>query len=188
MEITNGLLVAMMFIVIITIGIGNLLMAIAGTVQRGWSRQDDGLHTSWVVLILLAHFNLFWHTLDLLDVEAWAFGGFLYVVAGPIALFLASSILISTGGDEEGVMNAHYFAVRRPFFLWLALLQAWMVGIDFMLRGQLIGSTVINLAAMAIALGLMASGRTSYHKRARWRCGRCSSVGSPSANWVSSRS
>ena len=34
MEITNGLLVAMMFIVIITIGIGDTLMAITGAATR----------------------------------------------------------------------------------------------------------------------------------------------------------
>lgn len=162
MEITNGLLVAMMFIVIITIGIGNILMAIAGTVGQGWSRKEDGMHTSWVVLILLAHFNLFWHTLDLLDVETWSFIGFLYVVMGPILLFLATSILIS-GGDEASRGNEHYYAVRRSFFTWLALLQLWFIGIDFVLRGELIGSTAINGAALVVVLGLRATAKESHH-------------------------
>lgn len=162
MEITNGLLVAMMFIVIITIGIGNVLMAIAGTVEKGWSRKEDGMHTSWVLLVLLAHFSLFWHTLDLLDVETWSFFGFLFVVTGPILLFLTTSILISPGGGESR-RNEHYYAVRRSFFTWLVLLQLWFIGIDFVLRGELIGSTVLNGFALFVALSLRATAKESHH-------------------------
>lgn len=68
MEITNALLVAMMFVVLLTIGIGNIIMALAALVDRRTPIKPDAIHTSWVVLLLLVHFNLFWHVLDILTV------------------------------------------------------------------------------------------------------------------------
>lgn len=60
-------------------------------------------------------------------------------------------------------MNSHYFAVHRSFFIWLALLQLWVLGIDLLIRGSLIGSTAINAVTFVIALVLASSARESRH-------------------------
>jgi len=55
MEITNSLLVAMMFIVLLTIGIGNIIMALAVTVDRRSALKFDAIHTSWMILLLVCY-------------------------------------------------------------------------------------------------------------------------------------
>ena len=53
MEISNALLVAMMFIVLLTIGIGNIIMALAALIDKRNPLKADAIHTSWVLLLLM---------------------------------------------------------------------------------------------------------------------------------------
>jgi hypothetical protein len=147
-EVTNALLVAIMFVTLLAMGIGNILVSVAATV--GSSRASrDRLHTSWRVLVLLIHFNLFWHTLDLLQVEDWAFGQFLFVIAGPILLFFATSVLIegATAVEDDGPTLA-----TARFFVLLALTQLWSFSTDFILRDGMSRAGMFNIAAMAILM------------------------------------
>ena len=69
MEITNALLVAVMFIILITTGIGNIIVGLAVLVDKRTPVKADTVHTSWVLLLLLIHFIMFWHVLDILSIE-----------------------------------------------------------------------------------------------------------------------
>ncbi len=88
MDVTSSLLVAMMFVMVLSIGIGNILMGLSALLNQRSPREIDWLPTSWVLLLLLQHLHMFWHTITILKAEEWGFGGFLYVVTGPILLFL----------------------------------------------------------------------------------------------------
>ena len=94
MDITQSLLVAMMFIILLSLGIGNILMGLAASLQHRVQLQTHWIPTSWHVLLLLEMFDLFWHTLDVLAVENWAFVAFVYITTGPILLFLATSLML----------------------------------------------------------------------------------------------
>ena len=130
MEISYGLLVAMMYVMILSMGIGSLLGGVAGVVNKRTEESTDNLLASWMVLLLLVYFNLFWHTLDLLAIADWGFRDFLYVIAGPILIFFATTVLLP---DGPSAARSHYFAVSRRFFALLALLQLWILGSDFVL-------------------------------------------------------
>ena len=54
MEISSSLLVAIMFVVLITMGIGNILMSLASMVDRRSPLTASRLHLSWILLLLLA--------------------------------------------------------------------------------------------------------------------------------------
>jgi len=95
MEVTSVLLVAMMFVVLLTIGIGNILMTLAAMVDRRSRLSASRLHISWIVLLLLVYFSLFWYTLDVLSVEDWTFSEFLYVMLGPVLILFPSQVLSS---------------------------------------------------------------------------------------------
>ena len=75
----------------------------------------DRFHTSWLLLLLLAHFNLFWHTIDLLTVEEWEFEEFLFTIAGPISMFFCTQVLLSEVGDGDGDVRERYFTGARRF-------------------------------------------------------------------------
>ena len=134
MDVSSSLLVAMMFVVVLSIGIGNILMGLSSLLSQRSPREIDWLPTSWVLLLLLQHLNMFWHTLTILEVEEWGFGGFLYVVTGPILLFLATSLLLADPAYEgSSDASAHYFRVARRFFSIMAVLMLWTIGGDFVL-------------------------------------------------------
>jgi hypothetical protein len=111
MEITNSLLVTLMFVGILTIGIGTILDALAGVVNRRAGLRANRYQTNWMLLLLLIHLNMFWHVLKILDQE-WMFLGFLFVISGPIILYFTTRVLLPDPGDEHfSNPTAHYFSV-----------------------------------------------------------------------------
>ena len=92
MEISNSLLVAMMFVMILSIGIVNILASLASTIDYRTNQGHKGICISWIILLLLAHFNLFWHTIEIMSIGTWGFVGFLYIVTGPILIFLQATL------------------------------------------------------------------------------------------------
>jgi hypothetical protein len=156
MEITNALLVAMMFIVLITMGVGNIIMGLAVLLDKRTPVKADIIHTSWVLLLLLIHFNLFWHVLDILSIDEWKFLEFIYIVAGAMLVFFATHVLLpDPSSADAGDLRAHYFNSSRQFFSFLALLQVWTLGVDFLFGDGFIFASVFNLAALVL-FGILA--------------------------------
>lgn len=163
MEVTNALLVAMMFIVLLTIGIGNIIMALAALIDKRNPVKADVIHTSWVLLLLLMHFNLFWHVLDILSIETWQFMAFLYIVAGAIVIFFATNVLLPDASSNTTDLRSHYFDVRRQFFGFLGLLMVWTVGVDILLGDGLTTASIFNLVGLVLFLALALFSQPKVH-------------------------
>lgn len=164
MDVTSSLLVAMMFVMVLSIGIGNLLMGLSPLVGRCSPREIDWLPASWLLLLFLQHLNMFWHTLTILEVENWGFGGFLYIVAGPSLLFLATSLLLSDpslAGPSEP--REHYFRVAARFFSIMAILMLWMIGVDFVLGEGFTAAGAANAVALVLFVVLARSRALRIH-------------------------
>jgi hypothetical protein len=131
-------------------------------VDRRSRPQLYAVHTGWVVLLLLVHFNLFWNMIDIFSLETWRFHDFLYVIAGPIVLFFATHVILAHGDDGE--MREHYYSVSRQFFLFLALLQLWSAGVGFVLLQGLTPAGVFNLVFLVFALILASTRRPEIHR------------------------
>ena len=149
------LLVAIMYTTILSISMGFLLSTVAMLVKRGVQFKQDGLYISWLSLFLLVHFSLFWQTAVLMEVEEWVFSSFLYLVIGPILLFIASNLLVTGVGEfDAGELNQHFRDISRQFFVFMALLAVWLVSIGAELGRE--NSTVwyadMGLAALALIL------------------------------------
>ena len=155
MEVSTSLLVALMYVTILSLGIGNVLGALAEIVRKGRDAKLDPVHIVWIALLLGAHFNLFWHTLDLLTVERWGFTGFLYVISGPILIFFCTGILVAELPDSTDMgARAHYFRVIGRFFLLFAMLKIWIVGADIVLGRGFTGAGALNAGVFALVLVL----------------------------------
>jgi hypothetical protein len=164
MEISSAFLVAMMFVVLLTIGIGNILMSLAAMVDRRSTVTASRMHISWIVLLLLVYFSLFWHTLDVLSVEEWNFGEFLYVILGPVLILFASQVLLpNSSSTDAGKLDERYFEVSQPFFLFLAGSQLWVNGVDLILKDGLTRTGATNGVAAVIALILAFSHNRMVH-------------------------
>jgi hypothetical protein len=164
MEVTNALLVAMMFIVLLTMGIGNIIMALAALIDKRSAVKGDSIHTSWVLLLLLIHFNLFWHVLDILSIEEWVFIEFLYIVAGAVVIFFATQILLPDASSETTDVREHFFDSHTRFFGLLGLLMLWSVGVDVLFGDGLTSAGITNLVAFVFFAILALSSQPGLHK------------------------
>ncbi len=164
MEITQSVLVAIMFVMILSIGIASLLMGMAGFISRRSEFQRYSIHTSWMILVLLIYFDLFWQTIALFSIEDWMFHDFLYVIAGPVILVFASSLLMPEFLGEGLIdLREHYFSVNRQFFFLLALTQIWAFGTDFVLRKGFTQAGVVDLLLMCLFIVLAVSRDSKLH-------------------------
>jgi hypothetical protein len=153
-----------MFVVLLSIGIGNILMSLAAMVDRRSPLTASWLHISWVVLLLLLYLSLFWHTLDVLSVEEWTFGEFLYVLLGPVLILFASQVLLPNPSQTDTVeLHERYFEVSRPFFFFLAASQVWGNGVDLILRDGLTRAGGVNGVAAVLAIVLAISHKRTVH-------------------------
>lgn len=162
MDLNRAMLVMLMFVVILGLGLASLLTTLASLVNRRSRIRAHWLHVNWIVLLLLAYFNLFWHSLDILEIEAWGFGGFLFIIAGAIIIFFAASVLLPAPLGEGQDTRSAYFSVTRQFFLLYALAQAWLVMVDLLYGGGYTPASVFNSigAGLGTFLALSQSVRT----------------------------
>lgn len=151
----NTLLVALMFITILSMGIGNILVSLADIFNHATPSRRDRIHVGWIVLMLLVHFNLFWHTKAILDVENWSFLGFLLTMAGPVLLFFATSILLTDPpADFKPDLDSFFVGLGRRFFLMFAVVQAWVVWVGYSMTGFFVASDILNIAFMILGFFL----------------------------------
>lgn len=163
MEVSNAMLVSMMFVMVLSIGIGNILMSLSALIDRRSQATAHWIPTTWLLLLLLQHLSLFWNTLAILEAREWDFAGFLYIVAGPVVLFLATALMLPGAGDESSDPSTHYFQVAPRFYALLALLMLWCIGAELVLADGLTRASFGNAALLALFLVLGGTRRRSVH-------------------------
>lgn len=161
MDNPTTLLVAIMYVTILATGLVNVLMCLSDIV--GGKRHTDSIHTSWIVLMLVAYLSFFWETTAILDIEGWDFVSFVSFIAGPIVLLFATNLIIATDESEPGaMMDGYYFEQSGRFFLLLSLVQVWIIGLDVIFDG--VGpSTYLTAGIGALFLLLMVSRNARLH-------------------------
>ena len=149
----NTLLVALMFVTILSMGIGNILISMADIFNHATPSRRDRIHIGWIVLMLLVHFNLFWNTKAILDVEDWQFGGFLLTMAGPVLMFFATSILLTDPPENfKPDLVSFFVGLGRRFFLMFAAVQAWILVVGYSMSGVFLISDTVNVAFVILGL------------------------------------
>lgn len=162
MENINTLLVAFMFITILTLGIASVLAELAEVVRHLGRAKRDGLLVGWTLLLLFAYFTLFWHTADIALLEDWNFGLFLFAETGPVLLLFATQIMLgalSTDLDEdpEAAMS------QGRFFVIFALLGVWSICVGFVLGFGFTIESALDLVVIVTCLLLAFSKSQTVH-------------------------
>jgi hypothetical protein len=164
MEVSQNLLVAMMFVMVLSIGIGNILMGLSGVLDRNSGIRVDWIPLAWVFVLLLTSLELFWQTVEILSVEEWSFGEFLLVILGPVILLFATSLMLPEASrSSDGDYRAHYFRVSNRFFTLLALLMLWMVVLDLVFAGGMGPFSLLNLVEGAVFAALAVTKAERVH-------------------------
>ena len=151
MDNPTTLLVAIMYVTLVSISLGNVLMALASVV--GGQARPDGVHLGWVLLLPIVHLMLFWQTTEILDFEGWTFYGFMGFLVGPILLLFATSLLIDLPAADADDRRPHFETLGRRFFALLALFCLWLVLLD-VFTGNLILQTYLTVGLGALSLVL----------------------------------
>ena len=154
MDNPTTLLVAIMFVTIIGIGIGNVLMALSDFVGGLRQPPPDRVHLSWIVLLLVAYLALFWETQTILEIDDWLYAEYLYIITGPILLLFAANLATSPqrNGHERGA-QAHYLEISRRLFGMLALVEVWILLLDFIYQNLSIIS-IFDALKLVLFIGL----------------------------------
>ena len=159
MDNPTTLLVAIMYVTIVVTGLVNVLMTLSEIV--GKKRQADPVHTGWIVLLVAVYLSFFWETTAILDIEGWDFLSFISFISGPILLLFATNLVASPGDTETGgLLDEYYFEQSSRFFLLLALVQAWIIGLDVLFEN--VGFPTYLAAMIAILFVVL---MTSKSKR-----------------------
>jgi hypothetical protein len=131
MDNPTTLLVSIMFITILSIGVANLLTALADIVCGKTLPLPDKVHISWMLVLLFYTLTYFWQTTVILEISDWSFLRYLGIIIGPIVLFFATNLIIALPENEDIIDRRDlYMQESRRFFLLLALVPIWVVLLD----------------------------------------------------------
>jgi hypothetical protein len=122
-------------------------------------------HSLWLVEILLAVVNHWWSLWDLRDVE-WSYASFVYILAAPILVTLATGLLSPTQGGSDPVdLQSHYERIRRLFAAVLVAYTLFMWFDGPLFAGQAVfgpvGSLHVPIAAASLVPALTKSYRAN---------------------------
>ena len=164
MDNMNTVLVALMFVTILTMGIGNVLTTLAAIVHAGQTEGRDRLHISWIALLLVAHLNLFWHAVDIIAIENWKFSSFLLIITGPVIMFFATNIMLAKGSSGDGIdPPSRYLNISKRFFTLFVLLQFWSIFVELIFGDGIVVTLLFEVAFITLALILLVSQSYRVH-------------------------
>ena len=162
LENPTTLLVAIMYVTIISIGLSNLLMTLS-ELAGGRQPAPDWVHLSWLLLLLVAYLGYYWYTADILAVENWRFIGFAAFLIGPILLLFGTNLIIVLPHAGSLPPSEHYMAKTSRVFVLLGLFNVGIVGLDFVTDSASIETYGAVLVAL-FCFGLAASRSHKVHK------------------------
>lgn len=116
--------------------------------------RRDWVHAAWVVGLLAYHVTLFWQLWIYGAAPAWTLPEFLLLLAGPITVLIAVSLLVPL--EHAADYRAHFESVRSPFYVVLVTMQLQPVpllyfafDLPFEFHPMFVSNIVFALAAVA---------------------------------------
>lgn len=154
---------SVMVAVVLGLGVTQILAAIGIYVQDPRLVRPYWIHSLWVVMLLAAHFAAWSNIWHLRDSLTFSYGAYVYVLLGPMILYLAVRVLLPQLDRSEPVsVERHYYSVRRSFFLLLLLFVLWPQVLESVIvdRPSAPGGLLIHLAfVLPVALCLFTANR-----------------------------
>jgi hypothetical protein len=93
------------------------------------------LFGAWAGLQFVLHILLWWQMWTVQQASAFNFLTYLYLLFGPILLFLGTSLLLPDLPEGPLDLNDHYMDGRKPFFTVGLLFWLWAVFLGPVLEG-----------------------------------------------------
>ena len=165
MEISYTLVVALMYVTILSFGLASLLTSLAQIIRRDNNIRVSPAHLNWLLILLLIHFNMVWHAVLFTNIETWSYHEFILVVLGPALAFFSANILApepSAAVSYES-LTENYFSVIQQLLILFGAIQVWAILSDFILERGATGSAIFNIILLIVAIFLYKSRSNKTH-------------------------
>lgn len=165
MQISHTLIVALMYVTVLSFGLASVLTSLSLIIKRGNGINVSNTHLNWLLILLLVHFNMVWHAVLFTNIESWSYHSFLLIVLGPALAFFSANILAPepiTGTSAE-LQSEQYFSFIRQFLILFGAIQLWAISADFILGRGTTGSAVFNMVLAILAFILFQSRSFKTH-------------------------
>ena len=165
MQISYTLIVALMYVTILSFGFASLLTSLGMLLQRDNDFRVATIHLNWILILILVHFNMVWHAVLLTNIESWSYHAFLVIVLGPTLAFFTATILAPSPSNNAGhdQLITHYFSLKRQLLILFCAIQVWTIASDFLLERGLTGSALFNVILIIISAILFKSCSEKTH-------------------------
>jgi len=147
------------------LGIVRWLSGLAEYLRR---RQSVQVTHYWVFTLsagyqFLLHILFWWTLYGLRGAATINFLTFLYLLTGPILLFVGTAILIPDFDDESRDLRKHFLSSRTTYSTVLVLLWLWAIFSSPIMRGFFAPTLPLLTAFLASALVLRISANPKIH-------------------------
>ena len=131
------------------------------TVSAAYLKHRDKMNITsywvynlWVALQFLLHILVWWSLWNIRVAEIFNFLNYLYLLTGPILLFLSTSVLLPDEDDAEANLKTHFFSVRTLFFSINSLFWLWTIFLYPVLVGKFAPTAVLLSCFLVLATAL----------------------------------
>ena len=136
------------------LGIVRWLNSLADFLKR---KDSMAVEHYWVYTLaaffqFVMHVLLWWSLWSVRDAATLNFVTYLYMLLGPILLFLGSAFLAPDIEGDRLNLKQHYYTARPVYFTMLVLVWFWASLASLVFRGMLSDSAPVLLMFLAIAL------------------------------------
>jgi hypothetical protein len=111
----------------------------------------------------LLHILFWWSLWGMRGTATINFLSYLYLLSGPILLFVATALLMPDIDEDEIDLRAHYFSIRSDYSTILVLLWLWAIFSGPLLRGTFAPTVPIFLFFLANAVVMRATANPTVH-------------------------
>ena len=129
MEMNPGIFMFIVALCAVVNGLGivRIVGGLGEFIRRRHSLQIDfsPIYFMLVVFQLLTHVLLWWSLIGLRDISSINFLQFLYLVIGPILLYLSTNILVPDFDGPNLDMRKEYWRSYKAYYAMLSVFWAW---------------------------------------------------------------
>ena len=131
---------------------------LTGLAEYFRQRQKLSIEPYWVYILFacfqfLLHILMWWSLWNVRGAGEINFLIYVYVLTGPILLYLGTSVLAPDIVEGSVDMKAHYYGARTTYSSVLALLWLWAIFISPLLRDTFAPTTPMYSLFLAMAVG-----------------------------------
>jgi hypothetical protein len=133
-------------------------------------RQQDKLEVVpywvfnlWIFFQFMLHIVMWWQLWNAREVEIFTFLHYLYLLCGPVLLYLGTSLLVPDVENHAINLRKHFYKVRPAYFTIAAFLWLWAIFLFPVLTGRFAPTVPVLVSFLAIALTLRFTANPKIH-------------------------